>query len=171
MGCLSNVVKAKTLKDTNMKNYRYILGFALLVAGAMPAFSQVSDNNEDGVYKVDQRFARDFVPGQVLVKFKDASPVNVRRAGGRYQSVDKSSVDAVLQKFGVETMEKVLPNENPKRTLRRSKAFNGETIQEKDLSQLYQVKLSEKHAYEVMPLIKELEALDEVEFAEPNYKV
>ena len=154
-----------------MKNNCYLLGFALLVAGAMPAFSQVSNNNEDGVYKVDQRFARDFVPGQVLMKFKDASPVNVRRAGGRYQSVDKSNIDAVLQKFGVETMEKVLPNENPKRTLRRAKAFNGETIQEKDLSQLYQVKLSEKHAYDVMPMIKELKTLDEVEFAEPNYKV
>lgn len=154
-----------------MKNYRYILGFVLLVAGAMPAFSQVSNNNEDEVNKVDQRFARDFVPGQVLVKFKDATPVNVRRASGRYQSVDKSNVDAVLQKFGVETMEKVLPNENPKRTLRRSKAFNGETIQEKDLSQLYQVKLSEKHAYEVMPMVNELKELDEVEFAEPNYKV
>lgn len=154
-----------------MKNNCYLLGFALLVAGAMPAFSQVSNNNEDGVYKVDQRFARDFVPGQVLMKFKDATPVNVRRAGGRYQSVDKSNVDAVLQKFGVETMEKVLPNENPKRTLRRAKAFNGETIQEKDLSQLYQVKLSEKHAYDVMPMVNELKALDEVEFAEPNYKV
>ncbi len=155
-----------------MKQLFLTLGTMLLLCTtAMPAFSQVSDNNEDGVYKVDQRFARDFVPGQVLVKFKDASPVNVRRAGGRYQSVDKSSVDAVLQKFGVETMEKVLPNENPKRTLRRSKAFNGETIQEKDLSQLYQVKLSEKHAYEVMPMVNELKELDEVEFAEPNYKV
>lgn len=167
----NKIIKTQNINVIHMKNYRYLLGFALLVAGALPAFSQVSNNNEDGVYKVDQRLAKDFVPGQVLVKFKDASPVNVRRAGGRYQSVDKSNIDAVLQKFGVETMEKVLPNENPKRTLRRSKAFNGETIQEKDLSQLYQVKLSEKHAYEVMPMVNELKELDEVEFAEPNYKV
>ena len=54
-----------------MKNNRYLLGFALLVAGALPVFSQVSNNNEDEVNKVDQHFARDFVPGQVLVKFKD----------------------------------------------------------------------------------------------------
>lgn len=33
-----------------MKTNRYLLGLALLVAGAMPAFSQVSNDNEDEVY-------------------------------------------------------------------------------------------------------------------------
>ncbi len=155
-----------------MKHNRYLLGFALLIAGALPAFSQVSNDNEDGVNKVDQRVKnKGFVPGQVLVKFKEASPVNVRRAGSRFQSVDKSNVDAVLQKFGVETMEKVLPNENPKRTLRRASAYNGLTIQERDLSQLYLVETDAEHASQTQQLVKRLQALDEVEFAEPNYKV
>ena len=30
-----------------MKTNRYLLGLALLVAGALPAFSQVSNDNED----------------------------------------------------------------------------------------------------------------------------
>lgn len=155
-----------------MKYNRYFWAFALLVMGAMPAFSQVSNNNEDEVYKIDTQARRkDFVHGQVLVKFKDATPVNVRRAGKKFQSVDKSRVNAVLQEFGVETMEKLLPNENPKRTLRRAKAFNGETIVEKDLSQLYLLELSADKKTQTIPLVDELKKLDEVEFAEPNYKM
>ncbi len=53
--------------------------------------------------------------------------------------------------------------------MRRTRAYNGETIIERDLSQLYCVKLNEEHAFEAMQLIDELEKMDEVEFAEPNY--
>ena len=35
---------------------------------AMPTFSQVSNDNEDEVNKVDHRSAHDYVPGQVLPK-------------------------------------------------------------------------------------------------------
>ncbi len=94
-----------------MKTNRYLLGLALLVVGTMPAFSQVSNDNEDEVYKINAQAGRnDFVPGQVLVKFKDESPVNVRRAAGQFKSVDKQPVDNVLQEFSVEEMEKLFPS-------------------------------------------------------------
>lgn len=72
-----------------MKTNRYLLGLALLVAGALPAFSQVSNDNEDEVYKINARAGQnDFVPGQVLVKFKDESPVNVSRTRGMFSSIN-----------------------------------------------------------------------------------
>ena len=161
----------RNIKPIDMKTNRYLLGLALLVAGTMPAFSQVSNDNEDEVYKIDARTSKnDFVPGQVLVKFKDESPVKVSKARGML-TTNVGQLTSILEKYGANEMEKVLPNEKPGRQLRKSRAFNGETIQEKDLSQLYQVKLSDEHARKVMPLINELKALDEVEFAEPNYKV
>lgn len=155
-----------------MKPSRLFFGMGLLLGTmALPVSAQVSNDNEDGVYKTDSRMRNeDFVPGQVLVKFKDSSPVNVRRAKGKFQSADRNTVDAVLQQFGVEDMEKLLPNEKPSRKMRKAKAFNGKTIEEKDLSQLYLVKLSKEKVMQTRELVDELDKLNEVEFAEPNYK-
>lgn len=155
-----------------MKTNRYLLGFALLVVGTMPAFSQVSNDNEDEVYKIDEQTGRnDFVPGQVLVKFKDESPVTVSKARGMFRSVNNSAVDVVLKEFGVEMMDKLLPSAKPLKARRKARGFNGEMIEEKDLSQLYFVKTKSLKKDSTMMLVNKLKELGEVEFAEPNYKV
>jgi len=155
-----------------MKTNRYLLGMALLVAGALPAFSQVSNDNEDEVYKIDARAGRnDFVPGQVLVKFKDESPVNVSRTRGMFRSVDNGQVNDVLKEFGVETMDKLLPNAKPLQTRRKTRAFNGKEVEEKDLSQLYTLKIKSQRKDSTLMLVGKLKELGEVEFAEPNYKI
>ena len=138
----------------------------------MPAFSQVSNDNEDEVYKIDARTGmNDFVPGQVLVKFKDESPVNVSRTRGIFRSAGNSTVDAVLKEFGVEAMDKLLPNAKPLQTRRKTRAFNGEMIEEKDLSQIYLVKTKSLRKDSTMQLVNKLKEIGEVEYAEPNYKV
>ena len=155
-----------------MKCNRYLLGLALLVVGTMPVFSQVSNDNEDEVYKIDARAAKnDFVPGQVLVKFKDESPMNVNKSRGKFRSAGNSAVDAVLNEFGVETMDKVLPNAKPLQSRRKARAYNGQIIEEKDLSQLYTVKMKSLRKDSTMMLVNKLCELGEVEFAEPNYKL
>lgn len=155
-----------------MKTNRYLLGIALLVAGALPAFSQVSNDNEDEVYKIDARAGmNDFVPGQVLVKFKDESPMNVSKARGRFRSAGNNAVDVVLKEFGVETMDKLLPNETPNKVRRKARGYNGEMVEEKDLSQLYIVKTNSLRRDSTMMLVDKLADLGEVEYAEPNYKV
>lgn len=155
-----------------MKTNRYLLGLALLLVGTMPAFSQVSNDNEDEVYKIDARAGQnDFVLGQVLVKFKDGSPVNVSRARGQFRSVDNNVVDAVLKEFGVETMDKLLPNAKPLQTRRKARAFNGKEVEEKDLSQLYTIQMKSARRDSTMMLVSKLKELGEVEFAEPNYKI
>ena len=152
-----------------MKHYKYLLAF-LLGAMVMPVCAQVSNDNEDEVNKIDARFtSQDYVPGQVLVKFKDANRITVRRSQGRFASTSVEKVTAVLQKYGTDEMEQLLPNENPHRQLRRARSYNGDVIQERDLSQLYCLKLSAEHQHETMQMIEELNALDEVEYAEPNY--
>lgn len=149
-----------------------ILGLSLLLSAmVMPSFSQVvSNDNEDEVYKVDQRSRQDYVPGQVLVKMKDSSPANVRKIQGKFKSAGISKLDAVLQEFGVEEMEKLMPNEKPGRKLRKAKAFNGSVVQERDLSQLYLLQMNEEKAVETHQLVERLSELPEVEYAEPNYK-
>lgn len=155
-----------------MKHNRYLISLVLLLVGTMPAFSQVSNGNEDEVYKIDARVGKNaYVPGQVLLKFKDDSPVKVSRTRGVFNSVDNNAVSAVLKEYGVNKMDKLLPNENPNRTLRKTRAFNGETIKEHDLSQLYLVEMDEAHAPQTMQLVDQLKQLEAVEYAEPNYKV
>ena len=98
-----------------MKTNRYLLGLALLVAGTMPAFSQVSNDNEDEVYKIDARAGyNDFVTGQVLVKFKDDSSASIQRSRGLFKSSGISAVDNLLEKYGVRDVEKLVPKEKVK---------------------------------------------------------
>lgn len=155
-----------------MKRIHYLLGLMLLMAGYTSNVSaQVSNDNEEAVNKISEQGLDNYVPGQVLVKFKDSSPVNVRRAAGKFQSVDKETVNAVLKEFGAKKIDKLFPNDNPNRQLRRSTAFNGQVIQERDLSQLYLIEMETNHVEKTTQLIERLSALDEVEYAEPNYKV
>ena len=155
-----------------MKTNRLLLGLALLVAGVLPTLAQVSNDNEDGVYKIDEHAGRNsFVPGQVLVKFKDETSVNVNKARGMFRSVDNSAVNAVLKGFNVEKMDKLLPGAKSLKSRRMTRAFSGEMVEEHDLSQLYLVETDEAHAPQTMQLVDKLKELDEVEYAEPNYKV
>lgn len=150
-----------------------VIGLSLLfLIAAKPAFSQVSNNNEDEVNKVNQRFAKDFVPGQVLVKMKDSSLASVRRnARGKFQSAGLSQLDAVLKEFGVEEMEQLLPRAKAPKSPRRAKAYNGTTIVERDLTQLYRIVLPNEKADQTLQMVEKLETLNEVEYAEPNYKL
>ena len=154
-----------------MKKYYRLLTIGLLLGAiSLPTSAQVSNDNEDEVVKINDRQSRyEYVPGQVLLKFKDSKRVQIRRAGARYQAPNANKVDALLQKYGVAEMEQLLPKENPRRQMRRSKAFNGTTVEEHDLSQLYCITLSEEHVLEAMQMMEELKVLDEVEYAEPNY--
>ena len=155
-----------------MKTNRLLLGLALLVAGALPTLAQVSNDNEDGVYKIDEHAGRNgFVPGQVLVKFKDETSVNVNKARGMFRSVDNSVLNAVLKEYNVEKMDKLLPNAKSLKSRSMTRTFSGEMIEEQDLSQLYLVETDEAHAPQTMQLVDKLKELDEVEYAEPNYKV
>ena len=150
----------------------YLLGILLMLFGVSTNISaQVTNDNEDGVYKIPSHNAKDIVPGQVLVKFKDANRIQIRRAAGKVSSTSSSPLTEMLQKYGDVEMEQLLPNENPNRQMRRSKAYNGDIIQEHDLSQLYLINIKEGDAQGTMEMVNDLQALDEVEYAEPNYKV
>lgn len=153
----------------------YLLGFALLLAGTMPTFSQVSNDNEDGVYKIDDRVgANDFVPGHVLVKFKDQSTIKVRsNEHGKFRAASINAVDRLLREYGIDEMEKLFPNEQPKPAsqLRKKRAPNGTVVQEKNLDKVFWIKTKVQSPDSTLQLIEELKNMPEVEYAEPNYRV
>ena len=152
-----------------MKRLTMLIACVLSIGWAQ---AQVSNNNEDEVYKMvnPRQASMDFVPGEVLVKMKDASPVKVRRAKGKFQNTDNETLDAVLAEFGIEEMEQVLPGEKRRTNLRRAKAPNGGFIEEHDLSQLYRIRMAQPDLMKTRQLVQKLEEVEEVEFAEPNYR-
>ena len=157
-----------------MKQLNLILTSTLLLcATVLPSFAQVSNDNADGVNRVDRRQQdNDFVPGQILVKFKDESSVQVRRnSRGQIRTASISEVDKLLSEFGISDMEKLFPNEvaKPKSLLRSRVSPNGTVVQEKNLDKVFWVKSGMNNPDSTLQLIEKLKALPEVEYAEPNY--
>ena len=155
-----------------MKTYSLVLASFIGGLSALPVTAQVSNDNEYGVYQVDEsQSVQAFVPGQVLVKFKDSQPVSVQRLRGVYKSTSSLGVTNVLAKYGVSSMEKLLPAEvaKPQSALRKVRGFRGETVEENNLDQIYHLKFASEAPDSVLMLVEELKTLDEVEYAEPNY--
>lgn len=155
-----------------MSMKRILLGLSLLMAGTQLVTAQVSNDNEDEVNKVDQRFSKDYVPGQVLVKFKDESTIYVQRtARGQFRAASINSVDELLKQYAVEEMENLYPAEKakPASQLRSKRAPNGTIVREKNLDKVFLLKMGEDKP--VRELVKQLKEIPEVEYAEPNYKV
>ena len=153
-----------------MKNF-LLLSLLGLFTGTT-AVAQTS-NNEDNVVKINnsERVNLDFVPGQVIVKLKAEKTAKVASAKGMFRSAGISSLDKVLNKYGVEKMEKLLPNEKKPSQRLRSRAANGSFVEDKDLSELYILNIESQRADSTLKLAEELGKVSEVEFAEPNYRV
>ena len=157
-----------------MKNYQTACFIMLMMCFLCSKSLAQSNDNEDQVVKIEEQNMRSFRSGEVLVKFKDASDVVVRRsAPGRY-SVKSKRVKAVTDLLGVTDMEQLMPV-GGKKAMRRSarlrSSFTGKELEDRDMSQLYLVKFDPKRNQDVHQAIKTFEELDEVEFAEPNYVV
>lgn len=149
-----------------------------LVALALTALPQMvgaqSTNNDEGVVKFDTRHRYNASrPGEVLVKFKDESPIKVQRVAGRYRAVSAQRVNSVLKQFGTVDVEPIF-KENASgapRKLRRSRSYTGKEVAEVDLSQIYRIRIQSQQTDSAKQMIAQLEKLPEVEYAEPNYLV
>ena len=152
-----------------MKKFTFFVLTLVAMMVAMPMFAQ-DRNNEDEVVKVDSR-RRDYREGEVLVKFKPTSRVNVRAKNGRFQTSAVSAVDAALEALGVDTVDQLMPLTGRKVSQRRMRAANGAEVVDTDMSKLYRMKFNREKIQSVREAIETLKALPEVEYAEPNYVV
>lgn len=152
--------------------------FKSLIALTLTALPQMasaqSTNNDDGVVKFDTRHRYNASrPGEVLVKFKDESPIKVQRVAGRYRAVSAQRVNSVLKQFGTVDVEPIFKENasNAPRKLRRSRSYTGKEVAEVDLSQIYRIRIQSQQTDSAAQMIAQLEKLPEVEYAEPNYLV
>lgn len=112
-----------------------------------------------------------FVPDEVLVKFKDE--VNIE-SGGRLKSLGIGSIDRIMNKYGITELQRVFPNAVKHRNKRIVRDPQGRDMVIPDLDNIFKLKVSLDRSStgnmpQVFQVIEELKALPEVEYAEPNY--
>lgn len=120
--------------------------------------------------------ARAYRPGEVIVKFKTdgAATTHLKAAKGKVKApAAASALNSLLEKYGAGEAEELMPLTGAKVTpkARRAKAFNGKIVDDVDLSALYVVRLDPAKAADMTTVAREFAALDEVDYAEPNYLV
>ncbi len=160
-----------------MKKFFYLV---LLMACSIALVAQ-SSNNQDEVVQIDRWNQQAYREGEVIVKFKADGAVQMRKnVQGKFQTACISQVDALFAELGVEEVEALMPNVGARKAPRRMRAYNGAEVQDHDLSKMYLVRFNQQiiaplsNAGEmrtVHQVIEQLQALEEVEFAEPNYIV
>lgn len=137
---------------------------------AMPTYAQ-SNNNVDEVVKIERHAARDYREGEMIVKFKATSPVRVKAMGKKLTS-GVSQVDRVFSELGITAGEQLMPLTGGKSANRTKalKSVTGQIIPDADMTLLYRLKFDPKQM-DVLQAIEKVKALDDVEYAEPNYLV
>lgn len=157
-----------------MKHQSFLKPWLLLAVAlmaSMPLLAQmVSNYNVDEVYKIDPSARMAYRPGEIIVKFKASSPVNIKSVNGKFSTSRVSKVDVVLNSLGVKEAEQLMPLTGTiKGQPRRMKAYNGNNVVESDLSKLYCLKFDETKTQNIFDAVEQLKELPQVEFAEPNY--
>lgn len=147
---------------------------AVYLLAQYPAVAQlVSNNNEDEVYKVDERAARNaYRPGEVIVKFKDTSIIKMRKnAKGKFQSSGVSKVDQLFNAIGIVEADQLMPLTGHQVSRRVMRSYTGDPVKDTNLSGLYRLRMDPTAATSVEDAVNQLKELDVVEYAEPNYLV
>ena len=154
---------------------RYILFFCLITSFCS-VFSQdeASDFTGKDLRKRQQSPQSDhynFVPNEVLVKFKDDLIV---QGGTNLKSAGISSVDQILKANGVASLEKLFPAEKKLKSAQILKDPTGRDMKIPSLHNIYritvpQLKSTGSAPADIFKFMEELKTLPEVEYAEPNF--
>lgn len=144
-----------------------LLAIAVLFAAIpLQAQQQVSQPaNYRGEYK----------QGEVIVKFKDDKGVTIKVTKDKsLKTTGVSTLDKALKNIGLNTAEQLMPRTGGKKLNTSGKTrLNrfGKPVEEPNLSRLYMMTFEETPENSMQRVVKQLEGLDEVEYAYPNYYV
>lgn len=150
-----------------------LLAFLLLLC-AVRGYAQEADRFDSGDHDRPRDIMSDrmnFIPNEVLVKFKD--DVNLT-TGPQLKSAGISSIDKVLRSHGVSSLERLFPDARKLKSAKIVKDPLGRDIKIPNLDNIFRIKVPTLKSTgsgpaDIFPVIEELKALAEVEYAEPNF--
>ena len=142
-----------------------ILFCSISVIGQSKLFS---DLKKDSVIRLDpQQQQFDYVPGELIVKFRDNVSIRFIKSGGLLKT-GISSLDDLVDLYGIHEGEKLFPNEKKIKTKQILTAINGNTFERPSLHNIFKLKL--KSAGNLLEIIKSFEEdTTNVVYSEPNY--
>ncbi|HEY9166609.1 MAG TPA: S8 family serine peptidase [Candidatus Kryptonia bacterium] len=107
-----------------------------------------------------------FLPGVILVKFKDAASVVPGEAGG-LKKTGVPTVDAIFKQYEVTSVVQVFKGAKPLEQSQTLKAFNGYTFERPSLHNIYELTI--KDPLKQFDAIQTLKGDPNVVYAEPDY--
>lgn len=145
---------------------------ALMLTCGFGAIAQ-DRNNDDEVVKLDARSSRfNYREGEIIVKFKPSSLVNVRSLNnGRFSTTGIKTLDAKLNALGLFEAEPLMPLSGGTVSTLSVKSLSGQKVVDNDMSKLYRLKFDTAKLQSVDDAITQIKSMAEVEYAEPNYLV
>lgn len=122
---------------------------------------------KDSVVRLDPRAQQfEFVPGEILIKFKDEAQVSNLKVSGIVKT-GLASVDDIFFRNKVSKAEKLFPKEQRLKSKIMLKSFNGHEFEQPSLHNIYKLTLpQESNLFEA---IEELKQDPNIIYAEPNY--
>ena len=122
---------------------------------------------KDSVVRLDPRMQQfDFVPGEILIKYKDDVRVSNQKVAGII-TMGLTSVDAIFFKYQVNAAEKLFPNEKQLKNKTILRGFNGQEFERPSLHNIYKLTLPKESI--LYDAIEALKADESVMYAELNY--
>ncbi|MDE5790447.1 MAG: S8 family serine peptidase, partial [Muribaculaceae bacterium] len=137
----------------------------------------VQARNTLGDYEVNHNDPRhsswNYKQGEIIVKLKagnGAAPVKLRASKGKVSS-SSSALESLLRDNGIQEAEQLMTLTGSKVAKQKARSINGQPVADTDLSGLYALRFDATKKQDIHTLITELQGLNEVEYAEPNYIV
>ncbi|MCK9281314.1 MAG: S8 family serine peptidase [Melioribacteraceae bacterium] len=150
-------------------NKYFLLFSIILITNLYSQNGNINGSGDNDVIKIDPKFSQfNFVPNQVLVKFKDDAVVHLSKTSAGKTVLGISKVDEILSKYNLQEAGKLFAGEKRKLTLPKVKTFSGKEITVPNLHNIY--KLEFDSTQNILQIIDELkEDTDNIEYVEPNY--
>ncbi|MDP4291185.1 MAG: S8 family serine peptidase, partial [Bacteroidota bacterium] len=138
-----------------------------LLSGVPAKAQQVLFKNlsKDSVLRSSSRMFYEFVPGEIIVKFKDN--VQVKSTGAKLKSAS-AVTDALQAKYNVQKAEALFPGETRLKSAQMLTAPNGQQFLRPSLHNIYKLRIADEK--QLMNAITDFKAdTANVVYAEPNY--
>lgn len=154
---------------THTMSYKSIATALLLSAAATCTWATAPAGTAPGdcdVATVDAARTRGaYVPNQVIVKLRDSSAARVVVGRHAPAATRVAALDEAFRAAGVDAIEPLMPLTGGQTFARRARAFNGAVVEAPSLERAYVLTVSA----DVPAALAALEAVADVEYAEPNY--
>ena len=154
---------------THTMSYKSIATALLLSAAATCTWATAPAGTAPGdcdVATVDAARTRGaYVPNQVIVKLRDSSAARVVAGRHAPAATRVAALDEAFRAAGVDAIEPLMPLTGGQTFARRARAFNGAVVEAPSLERAYVLTVSA----DVPAALAALEAVADVEYAEPNY--